>query len=354
MSSLPIHHHLRACEPQPDRQPSGTRRITLWLYIPSLAVSASNPALPEFPPSLASHYALVTEASTLASPSPSQPIALCVTSSGKPMQRPLSWRGWQTRPWSQRLSGTICDPLTAEAGAAAFISSLPVIPASHSVMLGSGAARPTRVTFGPKSRASLLKSSRRLSLPKMSKATSIWDLPKSSKAFGRWATAQKRDCLRREKLAQATGVADYSSWPTPTATDAGYLPDLMVGAGIVQPRSPFDVVSTSSGQYSLSNAARSWTKLWSVIQAMGMRPTSWMPVTPSPSSHQVRVSFRLGKGSYIDTLVSNPRFFELVMGWPIGWTAPGEPVTGFAAWLRQSRIQHSKLISNANGGQQHD
>ncbi len=27
--------------------------------------------------------------------------------------RPLSWRGWRTRPWLRHLSGTICDPSTA-------------------------------------------------------------------------------------------------------------------------------------------------------------------------------------------------------------------------------------------------
>jgi hypothetical protein len=37
-----------------------------------------------------------------------------------------------------------------------------------------------------------------------------------------------------------------------------------------------------------------------------------------------------------------------VMGWPIGWTAPGEPVTGFAAWLQRSRIALSQLTSPAS------
>lgn len=119
----------------------------------------------------------------------------------------------------------------------------------------------------------------------------------------------------------------------------------MVAAGAVQPRSPFYVPDTSSGQYSLTNAARTWTKLWLILQALG-----WRPGTSSPSSPPVRVSFNGGTGSFIAALISNPRFFELIMGWPIGWTAPGAPVTGFAAWLQRSRIALSQLTLPAIAG----
>lgn len=45
------------------------------------------------------------EVSTSACTSPTPDIELWVTSSGKPMRRPRSWRGWRTRPWIARLSG---------------------------------------------------------------------------------------------------------------------------------------------------------------------------------------------------------------------------------------------------------
>lgn len=105
---------------------------------------------------------------------------------------------------------------------------------------------------------------------------------------------------------------------------------------------PFDTAKSSAGQFSLSNAARAWTKAWHALQALG-----WQPSNPSPSSHLVRVSFKFGGGSYIDGLISNPRFFEHVMGWPIGWTASAEPVMGFAAWLQRSRTALSTLTSLA-------
>ncbi|WP_240505812.1 hypothetical protein [Erythrobacter colymbi] len=115
--------------------------------------------------------------------------------------------------------------------------------------------------------------------------------------------------------------------------------------GELQPRSPFYVPPTSSGQYSLTNAARTWTKLWLVLMALG-----WTAAMAARSSPPVRVSFNGGSGSFLGELTSNPRFFEHVMGWPIGWTAPGEPVTGFAAWLQRSRIALSQLTSPGTAG----
>lgn len=127
------------------------------------------------------------------------------------------------------------------------------------------------------------------------------------------------------------------------------MPDLMVGGQMasdtIRPISPYYTAPTSSGQYSLSNAARAWTQLWRIMRAMG-----WMPVRMPRSSHPVRVSFSFGTGSSISDLISNPQFFEAMMGWPIGWTAPGEPVTGYAAWLRRSRGALSALTLPAMDG----
>ena len=125
------------------------------------------------------------------------------------------------------------------------------------------------------------------------------------------------------------------------------MPDMMVEAGSIQPASPFYTAATSSGQFSLTNAARSWSTLWMAMRALGWRPV--VPLTPEcRSSPRVRVSFRSGTGSFTCDLISNPRFFEHTMGWPIGWTAPGERVTGYAAWLRRSRTELSRLISLAD------
>lgn len=118
------------------------------------------------------------------------------------------------------------------------------------------------------------------------------------------------------------------------------MPDVLMGAGDLVIGKPHDAAETSSGQFSLTNAARAWTKTWAMLCAMG-----WKPGPISRSSPLVRVSFKFGTGSYIGGLISNPQFFEHVMGWPIGWSAPGAPVTEYAAWLQRSRTELSRLIS---------
>ncbi len=120
----------------------------------------------------------------------------------------------------------------------------------------------------------------------------------------------------------------------------------MVGEGTIRPTSPYYTAETSSGQFSLTNAARAWTQLWQMMRAMG-----WAPVTMPRSSHRVRVSFSFGAGSSIGGLISNPQFFDHTMGWPIGWTAPEVPATAFAAWLQLSRGALSMLpMPQMDGG----
>ena len=104
---------------------------------------------------------------------------------------------------------------------------------------------------------------------------------------------------------------------------------------------PHDAVQGSGGQFSLANAARIWSTLWRTMDALGVAP-----VAKSRSSRRVRVSFQHGARSYPTGLISNPAFYEMVMGWPIGWTAPGAPVTGFAAWLRRSRGALCALLAD--------
>jgi len=125
------------------------------------------------------------------------------------------------------------------------------------------------------------------------------------------------------------------------------MPDLILEGGSITIKSPFYTAETSSGQFSLTNAARAWSSMWMAMRALGWRPIAKSWPNAKQSSHQVRVSFRTGTGSYIGGLISNPRFFEHVMGWPIGWSAPEEPVTEYAAWLRRSRIELSRLTSLA-------
>lgn len=85
----------------------------MWLYVPSACA-------PELEPST--------------SESPGSPTyEPWLTLSGKPSQRPFSWRGWRTRPWIRLLSGTTWSPSTAQRGVDAWIlvvAGFPCQPAS--------------------------------------------------------------------------------------------------------------------------------------------------------------------------------------------------------------------------------
>lgn len=102
---------------------------------------------------------------------------------------------------------------------------------------------------------------------------------------------------------------------------------------------PADAAQGSGGQFSLSNAARTWSVLWRMLEALGATPAK-----TCRSSPPVRVSFQHGRDSFVTDLISNPAFYEMAMGWPIGWTGPEAQVTGFAAWLRRSRGALSGLL----------
>lgn len=114
---------------------------------------------------------------------------------------------------------------------------------------------------------------------------------------------------------------------------------MVIEAGRLGLKGPFDAHQDSGGQFSLENAARVWMLLWRVLMALGVDPTKM----GSSCSPPVRLSLKHGRGSSPAGQISNPRFYEKVMGWPTDWTAPEAPVTEFAAWLQLSRGRLSEL-----------
>jgi hypothetical protein len=42
-------------------------------------------------------------------------------------------------------------------------------------------------------------------------------------------------------------------------------------------------------------------------------------------------------------LTFNPNFSDWIMGWPIGWADPMQPVTGWSLWLQRMRGELSKM-----------
>lgn len=188
-----------------------------WLYLPPDAVthamgediSMASPSAPE----------LADSTSDCTSPCPDT--ALWVTLSGKPMQRPRSWRGWKKRLWIARLSGTTLPPSTADRGAAWWISSMADIRASLSLSPDESSETKTQDISGRTSPASLARLRPPSASSKMSGDIFDWDLNKSTKTFDQWVTALRRVCLQRRKSARPTSASGSSSWLTPRAQESG-------------------------------------------------------------------------------------------------------------------------------------
>ena len=291
----------------------------MWLFVPPTDLKSF----------AASAFAPESQASILAYTSQSPDIALWVMSSETVSQRPLSWRGWQTRPWARLLFGTICDPSTADRGAAAFISSLPVIPASRSRSRATAKAKTIPATSGPPSPASSAKSGPNGASSKTSSGISPLVSETSPQIFRAWATGLQRASYQRRKRALRTSASGCSFWPTPTFKGTGNRACLVLSPERgVEFKNDLNQVGSQIG---LWNAAKAWTLMWDMLMAAG-----WTPQRPA-SSHRCRVILLNGEKHSGGTLSSNPAFSDWMMGWPPGWTDPLQPVTGLSHWLRQGR-----------------
>ena len=319
MPALPRLQPSEAREPTPAAARPRWKGSLVWLFVPPEDMKTF----------AASAFAPVSEASISAFTSPSPDIELCAMSSETVSPHPLSWRGWQTRPWLRLLSGTICDPSTAARGAAAFISSLPVIPASPSASRASGRARMTPATSGPRSPGSSARSRRNGASSRMSPVICPLVSTTSPESFRAWATGLQRVSYQRRKLAHRISASGCSFWPTPTVKSSGNRACIQ----ITPERGLYfrtDENQTGS-QIGLRNAAASWSLMWDLMTSAG-----WTPRQPV-SSPRCRVALLNGERSSEGGLSLNPAFSDWMMGWPPGWTEPLLPVTGWSLWRQRAR-----------------
>lgn len=326
--------------PEADRARTRTpraslqRRRRLWIYIPKEVLTAEER-------SEGSRCAREPEAWSSASQSQNPDIRLSATSSATPLPQAFSWRGWRTRHYVTRLSGTIFPPSTLARGVASWISSRPAIPASLSPSPAGAAERPTLVTSGPTLPASSPSASRNGCSLRTSLGTSTSVSTESPESFKAWATASRRACSRRLKRALRIGESGSSYWPTPTTCMFANRADVKVtGAGLMF----VPALDQTGSQISLGTAARSWSLLYRLTRATGWRPG---PARTYPFSLPLHVTLKPGTRSSRGDLIWNPRFGEWVMGWPIGWSDPSSSVTGFARWLQQSRGALSEKLTQA-------
>ena len=318
MPQVQTHLAAEANELIPEATGSRKRGQTVWLFTPPLDMTTF----------AASAFAPVSEDWISAFTSPNPDIAPCAMSSETLSPRPFSWHGWRTRPWLQLLCGTICEPSTAALGVARFISSLPDIHASRSRSQAFAGASTTLDISGPMLPVSSAKSRRNGASSRTSPAISPSVSETSSETFNAWAIALLRASNQRRKSARRTAVTGCSFWPTPTFKGSGNRACIQVGPEGLRFR---DDLNQTGKQIGIRNAASAWTLLWDILIASGWDPG------PFPSSHRVRVIFGSGEKYSIGGPSLNPAFTDHLMGWPMGWTDPRQPVTGWSPWLQQCR-----------------
>ncbi len=351
-----------------------------WLYVPDLADSNLGCTLP-----WASN------------------IELSVTSSGKPMQRPNSWRGWRTRPWTARLSGTISQPLKAEIGVTTWISSLRGTRASPSRLPENNLEQMTRGTYGRMFDELLTSLVRASSFWKTSVAICDWDSSKSQTTYDTWATALRQRSSERRKSAQAIGgsdclLSDY--WATTTAHDRTFTPrrvhhgeqlanqvrdwytPMVPNGGRSVPKGTVEAKGQTAGgkrTVGLESQAKFWglqaqARLWPTVRVTtngglgnhkrGFEKArledgapAWStppdPTTPdgttfSATTQSLPRLYRILRAVWASglrhTLRLNPLFCEWLMGFPIGWTGSGSVET--ASYLSKQRSHLRRLLED--------
>ena len=291
---------------------------------------------------------------------------LCVMLSGKPTLRPLSWRGWKTRPWIRLLSGTISDPSTAQRGVDAWTSSLRASRASRTATPENSAGTTTNERSGHTSSASSRSAIPRPSSLRTSRGSCDWP-SLFGNGFEEWVSAQLRRCYTPpRKLARSrSGDECFSFSPAPTASLYGR------SKGGQKPNGPERPSMNWLVEALPAPTARDGTprglqvdERGKRISRSGQRHSVGLPeavhILPSPTAGDAKSSGAAGystaSGRHSGTTPSDavlgaasagrrgrlsPLLSEWVMGWPIGWTDCDAPVTeSFRSWLRA----HSELF----------
>lgn len=272
-----------------------------------------------------------------------------------------SWsRAWKTAPLKMRLFGRMLKPSAANRGAAAWISSLPVIPASRSVVPENSAAKKIRVISGLMSHGSSAKFSRPSSSSKTSRTICASDFTQSQKSYEAWVTNLRRESLQRRKSARLTSENGSSSWPT---FDGVCRPVIVMPSGRVQ---KIGAKSGIRGGGSLVDTVQNWptprtqmTRIAKVNRGkhnLEEEIVNWPTPKADDGPHNGRtmrssnyqvdlpwaaICFRpdlptstAGAKSSDATRRLNPVFVESLMGFPRGWSDCAPLATAsYRLWL---------------------
>lgn len=314
----------------------------MWLHLPASCLSS-----------------LGTEASTSPSKPPVEPDLWC-WSSGTPLPRPSSWRGWKKRPWRRLLSGTTLPPSTADAGVASWIASLAAAPARTSPSPESGLASMVReADSGGNSSASLTRQGLLFSSGKTSEVPSPPRWTWSRKTLRAGASELRLALSALKTWVRPTNESVCSSWPTPTATPYGSNQSESSGSAVrlslQSLASKWPTPRASDGDKGGPNQTQRGAPSLVALARSGL----W--ATPAARDDRDNRGGGLPHGRHGDSLpvqvwrgtpgmVLNPAFVESLMGLPRGWTSPS-PMTGSASWeTALSGSKRRRRSSSAGSG----
>lgn len=342
----------------------------MWLRVPSIH-SASLPAREDW---------------TLPSSSLWAELALSALWRSKRLQPPSWRRAWMKARWTTHLSGAMLEPSTAARGVAAFIASLPVIPASLSAPQENERGSTTPDTYGRTSPASSRKSNLRSCSSKTSRDILASDLNRFDETFSTLVIRLRRDCLRRQKLAQGRSASDCSSWPSATAHDAkGRDKPGRQGTPVLASLAEDNWATPNAQNFNDGEDPENWKARQERQKAKGINGNGMGPpiamqamMWATPSVADTEGSRKSRSGDRGDELLLNgqaealstflpslpaprmrtaggrlsratkrlsPRFVEWLMNWPDGWTAFGSVATEFIHWRARMLSELCRLSS---------
>lgn len=144
---------------------------------------------------------------------------LFVLLNATPTPRPRTWRGWRTRSWGKRLFGTTSRRSTGHRGPGRFISSLPGIHASRLASPEDAVVNATSATCGPLFDALSEKYGRLSSSWRTCPDTSSSGRNPCLPTWDEWVTRLRQESSARRNWARRNAGRGYSSWATPRAHD---------------------------------------------------------------------------------------------------------------------------------------
>lgn len=316
------------------------------------------------------------EASTLDSDSLYQSLESSATWREKSL-KPASWRRVLSKAsWTTRLSGLTCSPSTAERGVALWMVSLGASPASRTVTQVSDWESSIPATSG-RSLQDWYETFRLLGASSRTYQASLLTTGETyDPTYRPWVTRLRRESSQRRRSARLTFGNASSGWPTATSQDAassqnqGHAHDgtTLTTAGLnwptpdTAPEAP-NSGSNRKGGYEKRRQMRQETRDELLLAGQAKQwgtPTHRIHKGSGPVgskshehllnrghldaqvlSHQAQATETAGETGSPSGRVLNPRFVEMLMGWPSGLTDYESSETeSFQSW----RQRHSYIL----------